>query len=56
MTKTTVKVTVKIVVLAAVMAGAFIAASVQQIPTADGGPLILCPPRQANCSSTLPPA
>ena len=48
------KLAVKIVVMAVVMSGAFVAASVQPVPSADGGPLILCPPRQANCQSSLP--
>jgi len=48
------KLVAKIVVLAAVMIGTFVAASVQSVPSADGGPLILCPPRATNCQSTLP--
>ncbi len=48
------KLVAKIAVLAAVMIGTFVAASVQAVPSADGGPLILCPPKQANCQSTLP--
>jgi len=49
------KLATRIVILMAVMAGTFIAASVQTLPVADGGPLILCPPKQPNCSTTLPP-
>ncbi|HLZ41921.1 MAG TPA: hypothetical protein VKQ11_13220 [Candidatus Sulfotelmatobacter sp.] len=37
------------------LVGTFIAAAVQQVPASDGGPLILCPPKTANCQSTLPP-
>ncbi len=48
------KLVAKIAVLAAVMIGTFVAASVQPVPSADGGPLILCPPRASNCQSTLP--
>jgi len=48
------KLVVKVAILTAVMIGTFVAASVQPVPSADGGPLILCPPRQANCQSTLP--
>jgi hypothetical protein len=44
----------KIVILTAVMIGTFVAASVQPVPSADGGPLILCPPRSPHCQSTLP--
>jgi len=48
------KLAVRIAILTVGMIGTFIAASVQPVPTADGGPLILCPPKQANCSTTLP--
>ncbi len=48
------KLVAKIAILTAVMIGAFLAASVQPVPTADGGPLILCPPRATHCQSTLP--
>jgi hypothetical protein len=48
------KLVAKIVVLAVVMIGTFVAASVQAVPSADGGPLILCPPRSTHCQSTLP--
>jgi len=54
MVGTNAKLVAKIVVLAAVMIGTFVAASVQSVPSADGGPLILCPPRSTNCQSTLP--
>ncbi len=53
--KQTTKLAIRIAILTAVMVGTFIAASVQQVPLADGGPLILCPPRQPNCQTTLPP-
>jgi hypothetical protein len=46
--------TVRIAVLMVGLVGTFIAAAVQQVPAADGGPLFLCPPRQPNCKSTLP--
>jgi len=48
------KLAVRIVVLAVVMVGTFMAATVQPIPAADGGPLILCPPHSTHCQSTLP--
>ena len=35
--------------------GTFLAATVQKLPASDGGPLILCPPKTANCQATLPP-
>jgi hypothetical protein len=55
MVKMNAKLAIRIAILTAVMAGTFMAASVQQVPTADGGPLMLCPPRQPNCQTTLPP-
>ncbi len=49
------KLAIRIAILTAVMVGTVVAASVQPVPTADGGPLLLCPPKQPNCSSGLPP-
>ena len=51
----TVKTAVSIVILVVGMVGTFIAGSFQPVSAADGGPLILCPPRQQGCQSTLPP-
>ena len=48
------KVVAKIAILTAVMIGTFLAASVQQVPSADGGPIILCQPGTPKCTSTLP--
>ena len=48
------KLVAKIAVLAAIMIGTFVAASVQTVPSADGGPLLLCPPKATNCQSSLP--
>jgi len=45
---------VRIVVLAVVMVGTFMAATVQTVPAADGGPIILCPPGDKHCSTNLP--
>jgi hypothetical protein len=55
MVKMNAKLAIRIAILAVGMVGTFIAASVQPISAADGGPLILCPPRQPNCLTTLPP-
>jgi hypothetical protein len=49
------KLAIRIAILTVGMVGTFIAASFQPISAADGGPLLLCPPRQPNCSTTLPP-
>ena len=48
------KLAIRIAILTVGMFGTFVAASVQPVPAADGGPLILCPPKSANCQSTLP--
>jgi hypothetical protein len=53
--KTNAKLAIRIAILTVAMVGTFIAASFQPISAADGGPLLLCPPRQPNCSTTLPP-
>jgi hypothetical protein len=45
---------IRIAILTVGMVGTFVAAGVQQVPVADGGPLILCPPKTPNCPS-LPP-
>ena len=37
------------------LVGTFVAAAVQPVPAADGGPILLCPPKTPNCSSSLPP-
>ena len=51
---TNAKLVAKIAILTAVMIGTFIAASVQAVPSADGGPLLLCPPKATHCQSSLP--
>ena len=48
------KLVAKIAILTAVMIGTFLAASVQAVPSADGGPLLLCPPKATHCQSSLP--
>src|ERR1035437_4812019 len=35
------------------LVGTFIAAAVQQVPAADGGPLFLCPPKSPPCPPPL---
>ncbi len=47
--------TIRISILMIGLVGTFIAAAVQQVPAADGGPLLLCPPGSRTCQSTLPP-
>jgi hypothetical protein len=53
--KVNAKLAIRMAILTAVMVGTFLAASVQPIPVADGGPILLCPPKQPNCSSGMPP-
>ena len=48
------KLVAKIAILTAVMIGTFVAESIQAVPSADGGPLILCPPKSTHCQSSLP--
>jgi hypothetical protein len=46
---------IRISILVVGLVGTFIAASVQYVPVADGGPILLCPPSQANCVKTTIP-
>ena len=52
--KVSAKLVAKIAIVTAVMIGTFLAAGVQPVPSADGGPLILCPPHSTHCQSSLP--
>jgi hypothetical protein len=47
------KLAIRIAVLAAVMVGTFMAAASKPVPAADGGPLLLCPPKTPNCQTAL---
>jgi len=50
------KLAIRIAILMVGMVGTFVAASVQTVPVADGGPIFLCPPgTQKTCQTTLPP-
>ena len=55
--KVNTKLAIRIAILAVGMVGTFIAASVQpsSMSAADGGPILLCPPKTPNCSGSLPP-
>ena len=46
--------TIRIAVLMVGLVGTFIAAAVQQVPAADGGPLLLCPPKSKTAKQLLP--
>lgn len=45
---------IRIAVLIVGVVGTFMVAAAPLVPAADGGPLILCPPRAPHCQSTLP--
>jgi hypothetical protein len=51
------KLAIRIAILMVGMVGAFVATSVQNVPVADGGPILLCPPGTPEnvCKTTLPP-
>jgi hypothetical protein len=46
--------TIRIVILIVGLVGTFMAAAAPLVPAADGGPLLLCPPRSTHCQSSLP--
>ena len=45
----------RIAILTVGLVGTFIVATVPQVPAADGGPILVCPPGSRHCSSNLPP-
>ena len=47
--------TLRIAILMVGLVGTFIAATVQQLPAADGGPILMCPPKAKNCRANLTP-
>ena len=46
---------IRTLILIVGLVGTFIAATVPQVPAADGGPLPMCPPGGKNCQINLPP-
>lgn len=46
---------IRISILMLGLVGTYVAASVQQVPAFDGGPIMVCPPNQRNCPINLPP-
>ena len=51
---------VRVMILMFGLLGTYVAAAVPQVPTPDGGPILLCPPQQQQeqakkCESGLPP-
>ena len=55
MVETRAKRAVRIAILMVGLVVTFVAAAVVPLPAQDGGPLLLCPPKQQGCSTTLPP-
>jgi hypothetical protein len=46
---------IRISILMISVVGTFLAATVQQVPAADGGPILVCPPHDKTCKVNLPP-
>ncbi len=46
---------IRIAILMFGLVGTFLVAAVPQVPTADGGPILMCPQNNPRCGS-LPPA
>jgi hypothetical protein len=49
------KLAIRISILMLGLVGTYVAAAVQQVPAFDGGPILVCPPRDARCQINLPP-
>jgi hypothetical protein len=49
------KLVIRIAILTLGLVGTFIAANTQPISVADGGPILVCPPKTPNCQINLPP-
>ena len=45
---------IRIAVLIVGLVGTFLTATAPLVPAADGGPLLLCPPKNTHCQSSLP--
>jgi len=55
---TNAKFAIRVAILAVGLVGTFIAGSVQAIPVADGGPILVCTPqsvKNGTCQVNLPP-
>jgi len=49
------KLAIRTLILMVGLVGTYVVAAVQPVPAADGGPILVCPPRQNNCQVNLPP-
>jgi hypothetical protein len=48
------KLAIRISVLVVGLVGTFLVAAVPQVPAADGGPILVCPPHDQHCQINLP--
>ena len=46
---------IRAAVLIVGIVGTYLVAAVPKVPALDGGPILLCPPKQPNCQVNLPP-
>lgn len=46
---------IRMAILTVGLVGTFLAATAQLVPAADGGPILVCPPKQEHCNINLPP-
>jgi hypothetical protein len=46
---------IRISILMVGLVGTFLVATVPQVPAADGGPILVCPPGDKHCQINLPP-
>ncbi|HEY3973097.1 MAG TPA: hypothetical protein VGM18_08845 [Candidatus Sulfotelmatobacter sp.] len=51
--RTNTKCAIRIAFLTVGLVGTFIAASVEPVPAADGGPILVCPSRGSSCGVNL---
>jgi hypothetical protein len=45
---------IRISILVVGLVGTFLVATVPQVPAADGGPILVCPPNDKHCQVNLP--
>jgi len=45
---------IRMLILTVGLVGTFILATVELLPAADGGPILVCPPKQKSCQGQLP--
>jgi hypothetical protein len=45
---------IRMAILTVGLVGTFVAAAVQQVPASDGGPILVCPPKDTKCQINLP--